>query len=154
MFIQKRDGYSMSFTTQQAQDLICPGNIIYINYQFPHQISPIRKYFVIAGIYKDNPLLLKINSKIKLSPKTGLKVPQFSLKADGYYSFLQNDSFLCCNEVWYNLSVDEITNQLIQDQSSFIGKIKDPHKNEILKQIDKTKSISNIHKKIIRDSLF
>lgn len=106
------------------------------------------KYMVYVGD-SSNPLLLKINSD---KGKNFHKL-QFKLKETTYPSFLRHDSYLDCGVVWVLLSFDDINRQIVADPSRVVGTIIDDHKNEIVRMMEKSKSISPLQKRIVRSCL-
>jgi hypothetical protein len=124
---------------------IVPGNILYLNVSFPHEVEYHDKYLVVVGI-DDNPLLLKINSK-------NLKPEGFCLKKSTY-SFLEYDSYLDCGTIWYMLiTMEEVVKQLGTDQTRIKGKLTGDHKNEVIRRVALSKLISPRHKRIVVDAL-
>ena len=130
---------------------IVPGQILYINFLFPHQDEPRNKYFVVVGI-DHRPLLLKINSDNRYSQRNrNLCEQQFRLKPS-VYDFLDRDSYLDCGTVWSILTLEEINGQLLDEPDRVIGDLSKDHCNEIVRLTTNSRSISNINKRIIRQT--
>jgi hypothetical protein len=135
------------------QDII-PGKILYINVCFPHELRPSDKYFVLVGFNSENrALLLKINTDNRFTETNkNLRERQFRIKSSTY-AFLKYDSYLDCGTLWYMIDRNEIIGQLTSDPNRLIGEITDAHKNEVLRLVNISKSISGLHKSIINQSL-
>ncbi len=136
------------FNREQAAACIVPGKILYLKVCFPHENAPHNKYFVVVGLNR-NPLLLKINSKNEFSQRNkNLRENQFRLKSS-VYDFLKYDSYLDCGTVWHFLSQNEIMEQLVGEPKRIVGNMIKDHENEIVRLTEKSRSISNINKRII-----
>ena len=135
------------------QEIIIPGKILYLNVCFPHEIKPKDKYFVLVGS-GTFPLLLKINTSGNLPEIAKRKgESQFKIKPS-VYTFLEYESYLDCGTVWSTLiSMDDMVKQLSSDNKRVVGAITDDHKNEIIRRISLSKSVSNRHRQIISDAL-
>ena len=134
---------------------IVPGKILYLSVCFPHQERSEKKYLVLVGFdNKNRALLLKINSRIPyLIGGHGYTENGFRIKQT-QYRFLDHESFLRCENVWYNiLTYDEIKNQLLIQDGSVVGELIPDHRSLVVTKTANSKSISPKHKQIIRDSL-
>ena len=126
---------------------IAPGNIIVLNVMMPHKYKYEDKLFVV--VCDDPILLLKINTEYEQREiARRFKERQFKLKRSLYS--LHHDSYLDCGTVWYNL----LTEQEIFDQNpQVLGMLTPDHKNEVVRLTSISKSISSIHKRLIRESM-
>ncbi len=65
------------------------------------------------------------------------------------YSFLSHDSFIACNELNTNFTIEEIKNQLYKDSSLIKGNLTSGTKKEIVDQINKSILYSKVQKDLI-----
>jgi len=136
-----------------AKDNISPGNILYLRFKFPQQNKSEDKYFLVVG-EDNNPLLLKVNSKLSQFVKGNANRQncQFEIKTDDYKSYIKKGSYLDCSYVWYSLTRAEIEEQLFVDRDRVMGEIKRKHIKKIVELVEKSKTIAGRHKKIISNS--
>ena len=138
------------------EENIAAGKILYLNVCFPHETKFNDKYFVVVGIGTGTcPLLLKINTSGELSSiSKRLGESQFKIK-QSVYRFLQHDSYLDCGTVWYTLiATEEAIKQISKEpKKRIVGEVTADHKNEIIRRIEKSKSIAPRHKKAIAEAL-
>lgn len=126
---------------------ISPGNILILNVMMPHRYEYEEKVFVVVC---DSPiLLLKINSENeqrKIAKR--FKERQFKLKKSVYS--LHHDSYLDCGTAWYNLLSEQ---EIIDQNPKVLGTLIPGHKNEVIRLTSQSKSISNYHKRLIKENL-
>lgn len=133
------------------EENIKPGSILFLDVEFPHQVKGDNKYLVVVTC-DQQILLLKINSSSSQT-KFGAKKReyQFKLKKE-IYGFLNNDSYLDCGTVWFGIiDRQEMMRQVLEDPSRIKGELTKDHRNEVIRLSQKSRSISNVHKGIIRD---
>ena len=125
---------------------VAPGRILCLSIMFPHQETPENKYVVVVKIGA-NPALMKINSLKRDSTDLTLK------KVD--YPFFRNEeSYLHCGSVWFNLiTVEEVIKQLTDDSKRVKGKLKDDHIRELMVRVDKSKELERGRKREIIEAL-
>lgn len=135
------------------EENIIPGKILYLNVCFPQETTPNDKYFVVVGT-GISPLLLKINTSGNLSQIAKRKgESQFKIKPS-VYSFLKYESYLDCGTVWSTLiTTEDVIKQLSKDGWRIIGEVTEDHKNEIIRRINLSNSVSNRHKRVLSETL-
>lgn len=135
------------------EEIVVAGKILYLNVCFPHEIESHNKYLVFAGV-DETPLLLKINTK-EVITTTSKRFGEYQFKfRQAAYPFLKYDSHIDCGTVWYNLvTMEEIQKQLSKDPARIMGDVQENHKNEIVKFVNMSKSISRKHKEIISKAM-
>lgn len=125
-----------------------------MNVCFPHEEVPHNKYMIVVAV-GNYPLLLKINTSEQQSEiARKMKEHLFKIKKSTYDLFLEHDSYVDCGTVWWTLlKTEEIVNQLKADPSRIKGDVSADHKNEIIRLVEKSKSIEPRHKRIIAEGL-
>lgn len=145
-------------TSKQAGFQIEPGTIVYVPYMFPHLVTPTPKFFVYVGervdLSRNIPiaLLLKINTNPKCSQSGIQSKYQFRLRKEPHYPFLEYDSHLDCGNV-FPIEKRKMESYLEEDATRVIGSIIPDHHNEIIRLTSASRSINNVFKRVIRESL-
>ena len=130
-----------------SANAILPGNIIVLNLEMPHMHKCEDKLFVVVC---GNPiLLLKINTDYEQRDiARRFKERQFKLKSSIYS--LDHDSYLDCGTAWKDLLTEQ---EIIAQNPRIIGALIPDHKNEVVRLTNISKSITNYHKRLIRESM-
>ena len=130
---------------------LTPGRILYLWCEFT--TPPKDKYLVLA-CRGAPPLLFLISSRIHpfIASRPDLLNCQVELRASEY-DFLSHDSFVDCSKVVYSFDEQAIKNQLLSDLRKIKGEINQTTKNEIVKAVRNSRTISLYRKQLIIDSL-
>jgi hypothetical protein len=133
---------------------ITAGNVFHV---FCNFITPPDFKYVVV-LYKsdeDDFLLISlINSEINqfIEKDPALKTCQVKLLASNY-TFLRHDSYLNCAKVFYQIDVEDIVDHLLVRPQDHKGCIIDGDKLEIIQAIIGAKTLSEIDKNCIVESL-
>ena len=138
---------------QHIKKHLKPGAILYL---FSTFTNPNKEKYLIV-IHSDPSewaLLFVINSKIHpyISERPHLSDCQVKLcKKD--YPFLSHDSYIDCSNVIDEFDLSEIKRQLELDMGRLKGAVTDATRKEILVAVNRARTISLRHKKMILQSL-
>lgn len=135
-------------------EIIVPGRIYYFSIGLLPTDDPVNKFMIIVSKDTNPFLLVKINSQNRVFGQNHrLSEHSFKIrKVD--YPFLSYDSFVDCGNVWINrLTISEIIAQVESSPKRYVGDLKSDHRNEVIRLTKQSKSVSNIHKRIVEESL-
>lgn len=130
---------------EEAVSSMVLGKILCLFAALPPKQIPEDKYYVIVG-FDEYPLLLKINSDAKFRKN------HLVMRQNIYSSFLEYDSYLDCDRVWYILSYEEIVNQLMVDGDRIVGEILKDHEKIVVEKVNGSRSVIPRHRQIVADS--
>lgn len=129
-------------------DSLQPGRLLYIYIKFNYSTNKSRKRVIYLGIDGDNdPLFLKICSEKPIKD-------YYLINQSNYPKALRYDSYIDCGQVYTKVITEsELSRAINYDNHSICECLNDNDKKQILKWTQNSKTISEIHKRIIEKAL-
>ena len=129
---------------------LAPGRVLYLFSRFS---NPAKDKYLVLVCLGPHALLLVINSRISqyVDQRQHLLSCQVSLRATDY-GFLDHDSYIDCSKVITDFHEQTIRDQLLADTSRIKGELGPITKGLVLQAIRSARTISPLHKELIRNA--
>lgn len=143
------------FSVEERRDSIrrqlTPGRVFKLFCAFT---NPQKDKYLLLACTQPRPLLFIINSEISeyIKKREHLHKCQVPISAGGH-DFLKHDSYIDCSEARTDFHLIDIERQVLEDMSRIKGLVAQNVKDELLKAVDATNTISRQHKKWIVEGL-
>ena len=128
-----------------------PGHVIYVWCR--HTTPPKDKYLVFIG-FGETPAFFVVNSGINdfIRIRPDLLQSQVELECSNH-PFLPHDSIVDCSGIKKWFSIDELSEQILGDETKIKGELTDAARKAIVGVVQRAKTISAVDKEFVLTSL-